>query len=1046
MVPRQLSFSHSRLFLLKNFMAKHFKEVDPRQNFPKLEEDILKNWEEKKIFKKSVEQNKDNETFVFFEGPPTANGKPGIHHVLARAFKDVIPRYKTMKGYYVPRKAGWDTHGLPVELQVEKELGISGKPEIEKYGVEEFNKKCKESVWQYKDEWERLTTRIAFWLDLEKPYITYDNDYIESLWSIIKKFNEKGLLYEGYKVVPYCPRCGTALSSHEVAQGYADVTEPSVFVKFKVKGEENTYILSWTTTPWTLPGNVGLAVGSDIDYVKIKVGNEFFVLAESRLEIIDEEYEVIEKYKGKELENIEYEPLFDSLQDVEEKGWYVMTADFVTTDSGTGVVHTAVMYGEDDYNLGIEKNLPQTHTVDLEGKFNDRVKEFKGLFVKDAEKAVADNLKERGLLYKKENYTHSYPHCWRCDTPLLYYAKSSWFIKMSSLRDKLIENNKEINWVPEHIKEGRFGMWLENVKDWALSRDRYWGTPLPIWRSENGEVKVIGSREELKKLATQDLDIENLDLHKPYVDEIILKAEDGSEMKRDKAVMDVWFDSGAMPFAQHHYPFENKELIDSGKQFPADYISEAIDQTRGWFYTLLAISTALGMTAPYKNVICLGHINDKHGKKMSKSRGNVVNPWEVIDQYGVDALRWYLFTMNAPGEPKRFDPEGVEGVVKNIILKIWNVYSFFTTYANIDEFSPEKEITPKSHILDRWMLSRTEEVKETVNTSLENYDINTACNTIESFINDISNWYVRRSRRRFWKSENDTDKFEAYQTLHYTLLELTKMIAPFMPFVSDAVYQGLGGEKESVHLDAYPEKNEAFIDARLSSEMRHAQLIVKLGHAARDKKQIKVRQPLSGIQVSETISEKEIIEMIKEELNVKEISKAENLDQIAELKIKLNFPVLGKRLQGKMKAVHQAVEKGNYSEENNELKVLDEVVTSTEYEKIYSSKDEFLEVTGDQGVVVVLNTEITEALKNEGIAREMVRNIQDLRKAADYKVDDRINVAISGDARIADIVNEYKNYIAKEVLAVEIVAKLENPDKKQNVQIEGESVTIEISQ
>ncbi|MBU1166778.1 isoleucine--tRNA ligase, partial [Patescibacteria group bacterium] len=792
---------------------KHFKDVDPKKNFPKMEDEILAFWDEQDIFQKSLEKNKDNDAFVFYEGPPTANGKPGIHHVLARAFKDIIPRFKTMQGYQVPRKAGWDTHGLPVELEVEKRLKISGKPDIEKYGVKEFNTQCKESVWEYKTDWEKLTKRMAYWLDLEHPYVTYDNSYIESLWWIMKQVFDKGLLYQGHKVVPHCPRCGTALSSHEVAQGYKDVTEPSVYIKFKLKNEDNTYVLSWTTTPWTLPGNVALAVGADIDYVKIKVGDENYILAKPRLEIIEDDYEIIEEMKGQDLEGLEYEPLFDSLDDTEEKSHYVTTADFVTTKDGAGVVHTAVMYGEDDYQLGQEKKLPHVHTVDENGKYNERVKEFEGVFVKDAEKGIGEYLKEKGLLLKKENYTHSYPFCWRCDTPLLYYAKSSWFIQMSKLKEQLKNNNKEINWVPEHIKSGRFGMWLEGAKDWAISRERYWGTPLPVWKCDVCEkIECVGSRAELKEKAVGEVDVDNLDMHRPYVDDIKLKCECGEEMTRDVSVLDAWFDSGSMPFAQHHYPFENKELVDSGKQYPADYISEAIDQTRGWFYTLLAVSTLLDKGTSYKNVICLGHINDKHGKKMSKSKGNVIDPWEVFDKFGVDACRWYLYTINAPGEPKRFDLRGVDEVVKNVLLKLWNTYYFFVTYANIDGFEPNYEINERENLLDNWVVSKLEEVKATVTDRLENYDIYEACKTLENFIEELSNWYVRRSRRRFWKSENDEDKKNAYETLHYVLTEITRLMAPFTPFIADEVYKGLAGKEISVHLSDYPKSLENLID------------------------------------------------------------------------------------------------------------------------------------------------------------------------------------------------------------------------------------------
>lgn len=1026
-------------------MPENFKPVDPKNSFPKMEEKILKFWDEKKIFEKSLEKNRSRKNFVFFEGPPTANGKPGIHHVLARAFKDVIPRFKTMQGYYVARKAGWDTHGLPVELEVEKKLGISGKPEIEKYGIKEFNRKCKESVWEYLEDWRELTRRIAFWLDLEHPYATYDNSYVESLWWVIKQIYDRKLLYSGHKVVPHCPRCGTALSSHEVALGYQDVTEPSVYVKFKVKGEDNTYILSWTTTPWTLPGNVALAVGVDIDYVKIKIGEEKFILAKERLSVIDGEYEIVAEMKGKKLEGLKYEPLFDSLVDSSDKKiHYVTTANFVTTVDGTGVVHTAVMYGEDDYNLGLEKDLPQIHTVNEDGRFNKLVPEFEGKFVKDCDRLIASDLKDQNLLLKVENYKHSYPFCWRCNTPLLYYAKTSWFIKMTAVKKDLLKNAAEINWVPEHTKKGRFGLWLENVKDWALSRERYWGTPLPIWKCEKcGKMECVGSLAELKEKAVGKIDIEKLDLHRPYVDAIKFKCQCGGEMIRDKAVLDCWFDSGAMPFAQHHYPFENQDLVDENKQYPADYISEAIDQTRGWFYTLLAVSTLLNKGASYKNVICLGHINDKHGKKMSKSKGNVIDPWTIADQYGIDALRWYLYTINAPGEPKRFDLKGVEEIVKNVLLKLWNTYSFFVTYANIDGFTPSEAAKSPANIIDRWIISKLEEVKGKVTKNLEEYQINEACLVLENFVVDLSNWYVRRSRRRFWKSENDADKAQAYETLYYVLLEVSKLIAPFMPFISEELYRGLNGHQESVHLEEFPKNQKSLIDAKLNADMEFAQRVVTLGHAARAKKQIKVRQPLQEILIGGAkLPGEEFLKVIREELNVKQINVLESQESLIKESVKLKFALLGKKYGEKLKEIQKLLAAGKYSlTSENKLEFSRELILEPEeFEKIYDSKNSAYSVCAEKNLFVALKTELTPELEKEGHAREIVRTLQEMRKDAGYNVADRIAVYFQGAKMAAEVFKDFEAYLKQETLAQNLANKKDKVDLEKEIKIAGKKI------
>jgi len=834
-------------------------------NIPEIEKRILEFWKKDKIFEKSLEKKSPKGDFVFYEGPPTANGKPGIHHVLARAFKDLIPRYKTMQGFHVERKAGWDTHGLPVELEVEKELKLKNKKDVEDYGIEKFNKQCKDSVWKYKEDWEKMTERIGFWIDLENPYITYNNDYIESLWWIIKQAHEKNILYKGHKVVPSCPRCGTTLSSHEVAQGYKNIKEESVYIKFKLKGKNNEYILAWTTTPWTLPGNVALAIGEKVDYVKVKQNEEFYYLAKNLVVKLEDKYKIVEEMKGKELIGLEYEPLFSNVIKKDEKNaenaFKTYLADFVSTEDGTGVVHTAVMYGVDDYELGEKIGLPKVHSVNLDGTFNELVPQWQGKFVKDVEKEIVEDLKKRNLLYKIEIYAHDYPFCWRCDSPLIYYAKNSWFFKMSNLKKNLINNNKEINWIPNHIKEGRFGEWLRDVKDWAISRERYWGTPIPVWVCEAcGAMKVIGSREELgvKK---------DFDLHRPYIDKIELECQCGGKMKRIPEVMDCWFDSGAMPFAQYHYPFKNKDLIDEGKQYPADYISEAIDQTRGWFYTLLAISTILDKGTCYKNVICLGHVLDKDGQKMSKSKGNIVDPWEMIEKYGADAIRWYLYTINQPGEPKRFDEKGLKESDRMFItlLNVVNFYKMFSGERKIDDLG-EKDLT---NVLDKWINSKLNSLINEISDSLNKYDITTPARKLEELINDLSTWYVRRSRDRF-KGDDEKDKLMALKNLRRIIFNLTRALAPFAPFIAEHIYQEMGGEK-SVHLTDWPDAKGKFIDKELEEKMQQVRNIVSLALQKRTENGIKVRQPLAKLTIPKYKLENELLELIKDEVNVKEV-------------------------------------------------------------------------------------------------------------------------------------------------------------------------------
>ncbi|PJA87252.1 MAG: isoleucine--tRNA ligase [Candidatus Moranbacteria bacterium CG_4_9_14_3_um_filter_42_9] len=998
-----------------------FKKVDPKQSFPKMEEEILKFWEANKIFEKSVEKNPEDKPFIFYEGPPTANGMPGLHHILARAFKDIIPRYKTMKGYRVERKAGWDTHGLPVEIQVEKSLGLRSKQEIEnivpgnpRESVIVFNKKCKESVWLYKDAWEKMTRRMAYWVDMKNPYITYENKYIESVWwvvaQIFKSKNKKGesLVYKGHKVVPYCYRCGTALSSHEVAQGYQKIKDNSVYVKFKAKPnpergiDENTFFLVWTTTPWTLPGNVALAINKNVAYVKIHFtgdltvaeGSDFpvikkdtyYILAEKKLDnIAIGAYVVDKKFEGRELVGSEYNFLYKVEDEKERKAHYIIAGDFVSTEDGTGIVHIAPAFGEDDAQVGRENNLPTLLTVDQEGKINADVpgkgmlvkkKDSKGKYAVD--ELIIEDLKKRELFFKDELYEHDYPFCWRCDTPLIYYAKPSWFIRMSELAEDLVKNNENINWIPENIKEGRFGEWLKGVKDWAISRERYWGTPLPIWECVKcGESKVIESIKELEELSGQKLE----DAHKPYIDDIKFKCSCGEEMKRVPEVLDVWFDSGSMPLAQFFYPNaateEDRKKIENGKFFPADYISEAIDQTRGWFYTLHAIATLLHKDKKvptgyaFKNVICLAHILDKDGKKMSKSRGNVVEPMEVMDKFGADMLRWMLFTINQPGIPKRFDIKGMQDIMNRVFRMLWNSYSFFVMYANIDKFKIKSSKLKVQNLLDKWILSELSMLIAKVGSGLENYDIYSSAKETEKFIDNLSNWYIRRSRKRFWKSEDDADKKEAYQTLHYVLVELSKLMAPFTPFIAEEIYKNLTGE-ESVHLADFPVANEKMIDEKLNQEMEQARIIITEALQLRAKAGIKVRQPLNKFSIFNFQFSKELEEIIKEEINVKELG----LDR--------------------------------------------------------KERDE-----------MILDTEITEELKLEGQAREIIRFIQEMRKEAGYEVDNRINVWYIG---LSEVFAKFGGIIKKEVLANELnEGNPEKSDIEKEFSIDGKSVKIYIS-
>ena len=872
-----------------------FKEVNPKQSFPELEKEILEFWQKNNIFEKSLEKNKGKEKFIFYEGPPTANGRPGIHHVLARAFKDLIPRYKTMKGYYVARRAGWDTHGLPVEIEVEKTLGLKGKADIEKYGIENFNKKCRESVWRYKEDWEQLTERIGFWIDLKNPYITYENSYIEKVWQVLKQIWGKDSIYKGFKVVPYCPRCGTTLSSHEVAQGYKNIEDQSIFVKFKVKSSNvktldlkpDTYFLVWTTTPWTLPGNIALAVGEDIEYVEIENENETLILAKVLAEKLFNKAKIIKEIKGKELVGLKYEPLFDIKNFIKEenpKDYQVWPAEFVSTEEGTGIIHIAPAFGEDDMNLQNKAGFSIPVTVDIEGEMLSEL--GKGKFVKDADQDIKEDLKNRGLLFKEEVVKHDYPFCWRCDSILIYYAKSTWFIAMSKLRNDLLKNNNDINWVPAYIKEGRFGEWLSEAKDWALSRERYWGTPLPIWQCSCGNFEFIGSFKELKEKASSDIS-EDLDLHKPYIDEIKIKCSKcGKESKRVPEVIDCWFDSGSMPFASGEF--------DKGS-YPADFISEAIDQTRGWFYTLLAISTLQSKGTSYKNVICLGHVLDEKGKKMSKSKGNVIDPWEVINKYGSDSLRWFFYAVNQPGDSKRMNVESAGEVLRKFIMILWNVHSFFITYANIDGWKYKGGHWEPTEILDKWIVSSFYQLIKDVEQKLDHYDITNAARQIEQFNTDLSTWYIRRSRKR-----RDSD---FYATTFKVLIHFSKVIAPFVPFVAEAIFQNLRTfDIESVHLCDWPEAGE--IDEKLIAEMAEIRKVVEKAHAQRAEAKIKVRQPLASAIVQKNFG-KDLLDILKDEINVKKIIVDKNINSDIELDTKIT-PVL--REEGNLREIIRQIQ------------------------------------------------------------------------------------------------------------------------------------------
>ncbi len=1016
-----------------------FKKVEPTMNFVPIEEKVLDFWNKEEIFKKSIENRKDAPNYVFYEGPPTANGMPHAGHVLTRVIKDLIPRYKTMTGYRVDRKAGWDTHGLPVELEVEKQLGISGKPQIESYGVENFIKKCKESVFTYENEWRKMTERVGFWIDMDNPYVTYHNTYIESVWWALKEIWEKGLLYKGNKVVPYCPRCGTSLSSHEVAQGYKEVEDPSVFVKFPVAGKEDTYFLVWTTTPWTLPSNAALAVKDNYTYVLVEQNGEKYILAEGRLEVLDGEYKILDRFAGKELASLKYEPIFPFFEKEKERAFYVVTADFVTLEDGTGIVHIAPAFGEDDSRIGHEYGLPTLQPVDTQGRFTEEVVPWAGIFVKDADKGIIKDLKNRNILYKAEKYKHSYPFCWRCDTPLLYYGRSSWFIETTAIKERLIEINKEINWHPEHIRDGRFGNFLENVIDWCLSRERYWGTPLNIWIcDECGSQHAVGGIQELKEMSKTP--IGDIELHKPYVDEVILKCPKcGGDMKRVPEVIDCWFDSGSMPFAQFHYPFENQDYFKT--HFPADFISEAIDQTRGWFYSLLVISTLLFDKSPYKNVLVMGHILDEQGIKMSKHKGNILDPWKVLNEQGADAMRWYLYVASPPWSPSRFYQDAVSEAQRRFLGTLWNVYSFFVLYANIDEFDPTKYSScPENRAeIDRWLLSRINTVNKQVRQNLDDLDITDAARTLEALVDDISNWYVRRCRERYWKSGMDDDKIAAYMTLYEALVTFIKIAAPFVPFMTEEIYQNLvltpyPDEPISIHLCDFPQVKEELIDEALEHKMELARKIVELGRAARNKGKIKNRQPLQKMMVQlRNPADKTLIEdlsdIIKDELNIKEIEYIDVAEEYFTYTVKPRFDLLGPKYGKLMSKISKELSTAEPLELIRKARAEGQVVLNIDGQDITILENE-LDVRaqdkegfcaeGEGGYYVVLDTTITPELMLEGIARELVSKVQNMRKEAGFAVEDKICLYCVGDDIINKAIEVHGEEIKSDTLSVAI--------------------------
>ncbi len=1042
-----------------------YKKVElPKNGFVGIEQKVAQNWKEKDIIQKNFDMNKGKRYFTFYDGPPTANGMPHVGHIETRVMKDIIPRYKVMKGYHVDRKAGWDTHGLPVELEIEKKLGISGKEQIEEYGVEKFVKECKESVFKYVSVWEKMTNQVGFWVDMEHPYVTYHNEYIESVWWALKELWNKDLLYEGHKVMPYCPRCGTALSSHEVAQGYKDVKDLTCVAKFKVVGKENTYILAWTTTPWTLPSNLALCVNKAYDYAEYKVNigteeepkYENYILAKdlSNAVLKDKEYEIVKEFKGAELLGTKYEQLMPFAK-VDGKAFEVIHGDYVTLTDGTGIVHIAPAYGEDDSLVAKQNGITFVNLVDKSGRFVSDVEPWAGRFVRDCNEDICKWLEKENKLFSKEKHMHSYPHCWRCDTPLLYYPKESWFVRMSSLRDELVANNNKVNWYPDTIRTGRFGKFLENVIDWGISRDRYWGTPLPVWECECGYRECIGSIAELKEKGINVPD--DIELHKPYIDNVYLRCpECGKEMKRFKEVIDCWFDSGSMPFAQLHYPFENKDLFKN--HFPAQFISEAVDQTRGWFYTLTALGTALFGRSPFENCIVLGHVLDGKGQKMSKSKKNGVDPFLLLDTVGADATRWHFYTCSAPWLPTRLSLENVQETQRGFISTLWNVYSFYVLYAEIDKFNPLEYNNFKiTNIMDKWIISKLNTLVKEIDEKLEKYDITSAAVQIEDFTDELSNWYVRRNRERFWSQELTDDKIGAYVTLYKVLVTLVQISAPFVPFISDEIYQnlvyGLDNTKpESVHLCLWPEVNKNVIDKKLEEEMDLAYKIVKLGRSARNSVNIKNRQPLSEMLISVNTLPEYYSDIVKEELNVKTVELGADMKEYVSFEIKPNLPVLGREFGKLIPKIKEKIA------EFNQMKLATKVQSGEivyieigENEIPLSSENLLITMHGKEGfafagmgeVGVVLDTTITDELKEEGYLREILSKVQNMRKDRGFEVLDRINLYVSGNDMLEKVVKKFEDTIKHDTLATEILYNVERKDYVETP-INGEKLNIDV--
>ena len=1047
-----------------------YRKVDTNLNFVDREKEVEKFWKDNKIFEKSMDSRKEGETYTFYDGPPTANGKPHIGHVLTRVIKDMIPRYRTMKGYMVPRKAGWDTHGLPVELEVEKKLGLDGKEQIEEYGMEPFIQQCKESVWKYKGMWEDFSSTVGFWADMEHPYVTYDNNFIESEWWALKEIWNKGLLYKGFKIVPYCPRCGTPLSAQEVSQGYKTVKERSAIVRFKVVGED-AYFLAWTTTPWTLPSNVALCVNPDEIYCKVKAADGYtYYMAEALLDKVlgklakDDEpaYEILEKYKGTDLERKEYEPLFactgEAAAKQRKKAHFVTCDNYVTMSDGTGIVHIAPAFGEDDSRVGREYDLPFVQFVDGQGNMTKETP-YAGVFVKKADPMVLTDLDKEGKLFDAPKFEHDYPHCWRCDTPLIYYARESWFIKMTAVKDDLIRNNNTINWIPESIGKGRFGDWLENVQDWGISRNRYWGTPLNIWQCECGHMHSIGSRQELFEMSG-DEKAKTVELHRPYIDEITLKCpECGGTMHRVPEVIDCWFDSGAMPFAQHHYPFENKELFE--KQFPADFISEAVDQTRGWFYSLLAESTILFNQAPYKNVIVLGHVQDENGQKMSKSKGNAVDPFDALEKYGADAIRWYFYINSAPWLPNRFHGKAVQEGQRKFMGTLWNTYAFFVLYANIDNFDPTKYTLDYDNlpVMDKWLLSKLNSVVKTVDDCLANYKIPESARALQEFVDEMSNWYVRRSRERFWAKGMEQDKINAYMTLYTALVTVAKAAAPMIPFMTEDIYQNLvrsidANAPESIHLCDYPKVNEAWIDKDLEANMEELLEIVVLGRACRNTANIKNRQPIGTMYVkAEKAMDKFYTDIIADELNVKEVKFADDVESFISYSFKPQLRTVGPKYGKLLNGIRTALSEIDGTAAMKELRDNGVLVLDIAGNRVELAEEDLLiETAQSEGYVtetdgetsVVLDTNLTPELIQEGFVREIISKVQTMRKEAGFEVMDKIIVYAKDNDKIMDIMKANQDEIKREVLAENIVlGEAEGYTKEWN--INKEAVTLGVS-